>query len=84
MERDLTGKIYRSRDGSPETDRFPVVSRPMCYSFCNTNTTPGMPQGRVIITTFPGWGVTTATVIPMSHPSKPNIQNQNLHDQLAI
>jgi len=23
-------KIYRSRDGSPETDRFPVKSRPMC------------------------------------------------------
>jgi len=37
MERDLTGKIYRSRDSSPETDGFPVVSRPMCYSSCNTN-----------------------------------------------
>jgi len=59
MERDLTGKSYRSRDGSPETDRFPVVSQPMCYSFCITPiTTPGMTQGRVIVTTFPGWGVT--------------------------
>jgi len=37
MERDLTGKIYRSRDGSPETDRFPVKSRHMCQFFYNTN-----------------------------------------------
>jgi len=33
----MTGKINRSGDGSPETDRFPVMSRPMCYSFYNTN-----------------------------------------------
>jgi len=26
MERDMTGTIYRSRDGSPETDRFPVTN----------------------------------------------------------
>jgi len=26
----LDRKIYQTKDGSPETDRFPVKSRPMC------------------------------------------------------
>jgi len=34
---------------------------PCVIPFVTPITTPGMPQGRVIVTTFPGWGVTITT-----------------------
>jgi len=57
MERDMTGTIYRSRDGSPETDRFPVMSRPMCYSFRNTNHHSRYATGKSDSHHFPWLGV---------------------------
>jgi len=45
---------YPSRDVSPETDRFPVVSRPMCYSFCNTNYHSRYATGKSDSHHFPG------------------------------
>jgi len=62
------------RDGSPETDRFSVVCRPMCYcvsSFLTPITAPGIPLGTVIVTTFPDKGVTVNNKPVLPPPPPP-------------